>query len=287
MKLCVLITAHCPPAVIELTIGSFIRSLSPGYELDIHLGLHSNYSDYTKDLSIFDDMKGIASIHLVDEIDWMGPEYNACIYRYSTMHAKNLVNLVKHVKHTEFDYLVILDQDLFFRTDVISESIAKFPKAQLIGSLFEDKDRPWSSTTILDSRNILIMPKMSIWHLILSRDGFETMLPRLDEVSPIEVFHPPTVTDMLSPYGIIPNTSIFYDTFARIFHYMKFNDKEIGILKSDQFKNGVEHFYRSSFNYGQRNLGVDGYVEHIEKINTIYRSEFPRGLTDLKRLIQT
>lgn len=286
MKLCVILTAHCPPAVVKLTIGSFIRTLGPGYELDIHVGLHSNYADYTTDLSIFEELKGIASIHLIDEIDWTSSEHNACIYRYSTMHAKNLLNIFNHVRYTNFDYVLILDQDLFFKKDIVTPSISQSPNSDLIGSLFEDRIVPWHSTTVLDNRTIHIMPKMSIWHLILSKQGFNSMMESPNDVYPIEIFHPPTVANFLKTYKIMPDTSIFFDTFARVYHNMLIN-KDVRILKSNYFSDYVEHFYKSSFNYGQRNLGIDGYTEHTSRIKNIYNREFPNGLSEFRRSVIT
>jgi len=75
-KLAVFVAVHTYPEVAKLTIGSFLRA-HQAYEIDLHLGCHSNYSDYCKDLGLFKDLRGLAQIHLVDEIDWLGA-YNAC-----------------------------------------------------------------------------------------------------------------------------------------------------------------------------------------------------------------
>lgn len=287
MKLCIAVAAHCPPGVLRLTIGSFIRALKPGYELDIHVGLHSNYQDYCRDLSIFNDLSGIASVHLVDEIDWMGPDYNACIYRYSIMHAKNLINILKHIQHTDFDYLIILDHDLNFKNDVVSYSINKYPNAELIGTLFEDKITPWWTTTVLDNRQIIVMPKMSIWHLMISKQGFKRIVDNIDEIYPIEIFHPPTVAEHLRQYGQAPNSSIFFDTFARVYHRFLINNIQMGIIRSDEFMSMVEHFYKSSFNYGQKNMGAESYDIHIRNILEKSHAEFPKGLDEFRRKITT
>ena len=98
MKICVVIAAHSPSVYTKLTIATLLRTVGKNHDLNIHVGVHSNLSDYTNDLSIFEELKGIAQIHLVDEIDWN--LHNRNNYRYSLMHAKNIENILKNIKTT-------------------------------------------------------------------------------------------------------------------------------------------------------------------------------------------
>jgi hypothetical protein len=171
-KLAVFIAVHTYPEVAKLTIGSFLRAHQE-YEIELHLGCHSNYSDYCKDLSLF-RLGKLAQIHLVDEIDWIG-SYNACWYRYSVMHAKNLENLFKQAKYSDFDQAVILDHDLLIKKDFITPLNERFPGADLIGCLFEDRAtlKPYQTA---HSEDVHAAPKISVWHSLLSRRFYDEIL---------------------------------------------------------------------------------------------------------------
>ena len=59
MNICVIISSHSPSIYTKLTISTLLRAVQNNHNLNIHIGVHSNYSDYTSDLSLFKDLKGI------------------------------------------------------------------------------------------------------------------------------------------------------------------------------------------------------------------------------------
>ena len=50
MKICVVIAAHSPSVYTKLTIATLLRTVGKNHDLNIHVGVHSNLSDYTNDL---------------------------------------------------------------------------------------------------------------------------------------------------------------------------------------------------------------------------------------------
>ena len=58
MNICVIISSHSPSIYTKLTISTLLRAVQNNHNLNIHIGVHSNYSDYTSDLSLFKDLKG-------------------------------------------------------------------------------------------------------------------------------------------------------------------------------------------------------------------------------------
>lgn len=280
MKLVALVPVHTSFPVAALSIGSFLREHRE-HEIEVHVGVHSNYADYTNDLSLFDELKGIATIHKVDEIDWMG-EYNTCFYRYSVMHAKNLENLIKKVTRTDFDYVVVLDHDLHVKTDFVTKCLQRYPGADLIGTLQDNKDAIWSFVT-MQGQQVNCMPKISAWHLLMSRRLFKLVVENTERIYPklIEGDARSLFTKGLEG---LPDAPLFVDTFAEILHRCRskfFGEMHVGILKTEEFDGWVRHFYNSSFNYGQRTRG--DYPAHIAEIEKMYRAKFPEGLQEFRK----
>lgn len=274
-KLAVLCCAHTYPEVAELSIGSFLREHS-NYEIDLHVGCHSNYADYCKDLRLFSDLKGIGSVHLVDEIDWLGV-YNACWYRYSVMHAKNLENLFRQVRYSDFDHLVLLDHDLFVKGDFVTPLLEAAPDGDLIGDLFEDEAdlRPYETA---HDEKIYRAPKISVWHALLSRRLYEKILKNPSLIYPKMI----TGDDLESwrkLYGQKEDRPIFADTFAQVYHAVVTGPEDMSVCVpgSDLFRDRVTHFYNSSFNYGYWTRR-ESYPAHIQSIIDVWKKEFPDGL---------
>ena len=279
-KIAVIIPAHTHSSVVKLTIGSLLRTVGKNHDLNIHVGLHSNYSDYTKDLTIFDDLRGIAQIHLVDEIDWIG-KYNTCIFRYSIMHAKNLMNLMQHIKHYSFDYLLILDHDLMINSDFVSKHLNMFPDSDMIGSLFEDNDNLREVITVMDNERQLHIPKASVWHLLLSKHMFDTIMKM-----PSDLIYPKEARtdDDKRQYRAIYNIDhrpIYVDTFADVLFRARYRWLfPVSIVPTADID--IKHFYLTSFNYGERTT-PEKYKDNINNITAIYNSEFPNGLAEYRK----
>lgn len=275
MKLQVLIPVHAPATVAKLTIGSFLRHHSE-HDVTIHVGVHSNWRDYTDDTSLFDDLDGIAQIHMVDEIDWA--LHGQCWYRYSTMHAKNLSNLLMHSSHYTYDRVVLLDQDVFVKAPFVTEYVGLHPDADLISALMDD------TTGITEFKTeggeaYQLLPKATVWHAILS----ERLVRQLLATDRSSVFPNIVAGDLAQSYcadhGIASTAPLFIDTFAAVLHNVKYRWrlKHVPIMQSE-FARTVEHFYKTSFNYGQVSLRSEEYRARIERISAIYAREFPDGL---------
>lgn len=274
MKITVIIPVHTHRHVAELTIGTLLKHHS-GHDLNIHVGVHSNYADYTSDIRLFEDLRGIAQIHLVDEIDWLG-QYNTCVYRYSVMHAKNIVNLMKHVRYYDFDYLVLLDNDLYFKGDLISELTKN--GADLAGSIFEDRDTLWEFET-KDKIKMMCLPKVSVWHLAMSRRLFDAVMAKPDMVYPKAVHGAETAK---YDGGSALQLPLFIDTFAEVLFNSRRDGFRVDARKSEDLSKLVDHFFVSSFNYGMRTL-KDQYGQHVSRIINIFNKEFPSGLSPFRR----
>jgi hypothetical protein len=282
-KLAVVSCVHTYPEVAELSLGSFLREHS-AYEVEVHVGCHSNYSDYCGDLRLFQDLKGLANVHLVDEIDWLGA-YNACWYRYSVMHAKNLENLFRQIRYSDFDYLVMLDHDLYVKNDFVTPLLEMFPKADLVGALFENTQdlRPYETA---HAEKVYRAPKFSVWHGLISRRLYRKILNSPKMIYP-RLLSGNSAEPYLDAYRPKEERPIFVDTFAEVYHEVtQGRDGFVaGLVPSEWFNDRVQHFYNSSFNYGSWTRG-DSYPAHIRAIADIWKREFPDGLQALKGLPQ-
>lgn len=280
-KLGVFVCVHTYPQVAGLTIGSFLRS-HRDYEVDLHVGVHTNYSHYSKDMTLFKDLKGLGQIHLVDEIDWLG-EYNACWYRYSVMHAKNLANLFKQAKYGDFDRIIVLDQDLFIKKDFITPLLRRFPDADLIGSLFEDRPglKPYETA---HGEKLYSVPKISVWHTILSRRLYDEIVEIPWMIYP-KVLHGADRKTYLDVHRPAEDRPLFVDTLAEVYHRVAHGQgMKAGIISAGELQASIDHFYNSSFNYGYWSKG-DFYPEHIHKIIELWWREFPKGLSEFRTQI--
>ena len=273
MRLCVLIPAHAPWHVIELTVGTFLKHHRSD-EIDIHVGVHSNLCDYTKDHRMFEDLRGIAQIHMVDEIDWKN--HNESVYRYSTMHAKNLHHLIKHAAYYSFDRLVILDHDLWVKGPFVTEFVAKYPSADLIGAAMNDVSTMKEFTT--EKGQVLYsLPKISIWHAILTRKLFDKLMEH-----PVAIY-PRVLNDQERPkyfqaYGAERDLPVFVDTFADVLHRTRFEwELNHQFIPETDFSKKVRHFSGSSFNYGVRLLG-ERYNGRMSESLELFSKQLPKGL---------
>jgi len=271
-KIFVASAVHCPASVACLTVGSISRSLPSDCEASFHIGVHENFDDYTHERSLFKDLEGIANFYFVDEIDW--DKYHDVIHRYSVMHAKNICNILSSAKYFEWDYLLITDQDVFYNHIPIHQIIDN--NVDFYTGVFDNKDKPWSSTTIRNKIEMAVMPKPTAHHMILSREAFE--LCTEDNVYP-EVITGDENNWYYDMYNqVAPDLPVFYDTFSKMYHNIRYRTRlnvQIGGF------DGAVHYGKCSFNYGRWTV-ADKYDEYIKIIEGIYQNHFPDGLEYLK-----
>jgi len=228
-----------------MTVKTLLRE-TKGHDLNIHVGFHSNLRDYTKDFSMFENLRGLCQFHAVDEIDWM--KHNEDTYRYSRMHCKNLENLFKNVQYYDFDYVLILDNDLYFKKNFVSELLTDNDDVDMIGSHFDDREKN-VLTKDAYGRNVIFAPKISVWNMIISRKLYDFILQD---------------TSMIYPQF---QDGVFYDSFAYVEKLaVNFSKK---IIETKQMEDIVQHFWGSSFNYG----GIIK-TESDKKAKMIYEREF-------------
>ena len=281
MKICIIIPSHSPSVYTKLTIATLLRCVKDNHDLNIHVGVHSNYHHYTGDMSLFEELRGISQIHCVDEIDWA--THNSNNYRYSTMHAKNIENLFKNIRNYEFDYLVILDNDMYIKSDFISLLTKNEKKYDMIYSYFNKNVH-----TIYNERTdtgyngiIQFMPRLSVWNTIISRKLYDKI------IEDTSILYPEKIEDkqrILEYKQYIPDINeeypILFDTLAKVNFYANniWNDINTQEIEDDKMKDMIKHFFGSSFNYGiQINHNTQG--ELI--VSEIYNTEFPNGLKKL------
>ena len=279
-KLAVVIPFHSYPEVLQLTLGTLLRQVAPAYDLNIHVGIHANYNHYYhQSLAFFDDIRGIAQVHTVDEIDWMG-EFFAHWFRYSVMHAKNLHNLFKAIRFYDWDYLVILDNDLFIKEDFVTKCLERHPDADLVGSYLADREGLNEVARELDGIRIYVLPKLSGWHVLLSRRAFDGMVDDPLAIYP-KFIEGPAANEYLAANKAQKSLPVFSDVMG-IFLYRVLHKSNLkfGVIPSADFAHWVTHYSESSFNFGGRSL-MEKYQDKIRELRDIYNKEFPDGLKNL------
>jgi hypothetical protein len=278
MKVAVIIPALCPPYVLKLTVGTLLRTHSR-HDLNIHIGMHSNYRDYCADLSVFEDLRKVAQFHLVDEISWV--EHNANLNRYSLMHSKNLENLLHHVRYYDFDYVLVLDHDLMFKEDLVTKLVEAYPDADLLGALFDDTMEMKGFRHSGDGVEMQRMPRMTPWCLLLSRKLYDTLLKDLTVIRPMEDHWESGIKKIAEMYGSSMKMPVFGDTFARVLHLCLHEWKmRLGVATVAKMEEWVHHFFGGSLNYGQWALR-EKYVPHLGTIEQAYKTTFPNGIKKL------
>jgi hypothetical protein len=280
MKLAVVIPAHCHPDILRMTLGSLLRTFT-SHDLDIHVGFHFNYRDYCPDTSIFQDLRGVANVHLVDEIDWR----QHGVLRYSVMHASHLIFLLKQIRYCDFDHVLLLDDDVLIHQDFVSELLVEGTLPDLIGTLFDDS-RTARAGERGDGACFFCLPKISPWHLLLSKRLYQHILANPVLVQP-RFIRPgfPSYEALASRYAL-PLTNgtsderplILLDTFAGVLQHCLFesDDMHVRIIPTHTFKAWATHFFFSSFNYGRIAM-----PDSARQIQCAYKREFPNGIADI------
>lgn len=280
MKILVLIPSHSDPVYTKLTIASLLKH-HPGYDFNIHVGVHSNYRDYTDDLSLFEDLRNIVQIHLVDEIDWSA--HFSDHYRYSKMHCKNLSNLLKMTQYYQFDKVLHLDNDLLIKEDFITGLAQN--NADLIFDYFENKDIirrvDTERTETGFNGKLQFAPKITAWNLMFSRKVFDRMLAYPDTFWAEKIDDP----NIISKYKeFIPELEIdrplMFDTFSKLLFYCKYIWQDVEILSTDGILNHkIHHFFHSSFNYG---VQICNNTTGHNAAHGIWQSEYSTWFKDSK-----
>jgi hypothetical protein len=276
MKLLVVIPSHSNPVYTKLTVASLVKHMGH-HDLNIHVGVHSNYSDYTDDLSLFEDLRGVAQIHCVDEIDWAS--HNDDNHRYSKMHCKNVLNLLRNCRYYDFDYALHLDNDLHITGDF---SPAIGDKGVDLAYEFFGGDSVRLVTTERTATGyngrMQFAPKPAAWHLAFSRRLFDRMLQDPSCFSPQVVSDDAMLSELSRIYPLPEKgTPVMFDTFAMLLHKCRHLWPDVKAVDvGDRFSSRIRHFFLSSFNYGmQINHNPDGHLEPA----LIYAEEFPTGIS--------
>lgn len=271
-----MIPSHSRPVYTKLTVASLMRSMA-GHDLNIHVGVHCNYTDYTSDLSLFSELPPVAQIHCVDEIDWI--RHYTDNYRYSKMHCTNVLGLLKNCRHYDFDYAVHLDNDLHITGDFLEHLGASRP--DLVFEYFEGSDSVRLVTnerteTGYDGR-VQFAPKPTAWNIAFSRRVFDRMVEDPSTFWPRMVDDPSKVAELSGIYPTMePGTPVMFDNFAMLLHNCMhvWGDVEVHDA-GGELSRCIRHFFMSSFNYGEQiNHNSAGHLE-VEK--TFYQ-EFPHGI---------
>lgn len=274
MKILVLIPVHAPWHVAELTIGTFLKQ-HQHHDVEVHVGVHLNFCDYTAEREMFEHLRGLIQIHMVEEINWA--QYAESFYRYSTMHAKNLVNLIIHAAYYTFDRLVILDHDLQVKYPFVDECLSRFPGADLITAPCNDPEKMTEATTE-KGEQIYVLPKGSVWHTIMNRKAFDKIMENPLVIYP-RMLQGTEKEDYFKLYGIKKDLPTFVDTFADVFHKARHGwNLTRGFVPPTDFAKWVRHFSGSSFNWGITLLGNERYHGRMEESIRLFKEEFPEGL---------
>lgn len=279
MKICVIISSHSPSVYTKLTIATLLRASKNNHDLNIHIGVHSNYSDYTSDFSLFNELKGIAQIHCVDEIDWM--EHARNNYRYSLMHSKNIENLFKNIKYYDFDYLVILDNDVYIKSDFISLLTNNEITHDLIFNFFDknvktidNERRPTGEY----NATVQFAPKIACWNLMISRKLYNKIMEDTSIIYPDRVIDQSKI-DYYKSYipQIDSSYPIVFDTLSKVLFNSLYIWEDIKTLEVDtnDMSEMIRHFFCSSFNYG---IGILNNTQGEGNVSKLYNSEFPKGI---------
>lgn len=279
MNICVIISSHSPSVYTKLTIATLLRAVQDNHELNIHIGVHSNYGDYTGDFSLFEELKDVAQIHCVDEIDWSANARNN--YRYSLMHSKNMENLFKNIRYYDFDYVVILDNDLYIKSDFISLLTNNEANHDLIFNYFmkdvklvDSERRPTGEY----SATVEFAPKIACWNVMMSRKLYDRIM------QDSTIIYPERVTDekMIQYYKyhisqLSGKNPIVFDTLSKVLFNSLYIWDDISTLEigADEMSDMIKHFFCSSFNYG---IGILSNIEGEGKVEKIYNAEFPNGI---------
>lgn len=238
--------------------------------------MHSNYSDYCKDFSLFDELRKFAQIHLVDEIDWM--QYNADLLRYSKMHCFNFLNLLKNCKYYDFDYAIHLDNDVLIKGDFIEPLLQE--NSDLIFEYFDGTNTIRRVASEMDGL-IQFAPKIAAWNIIFSKKLIMKIIEQPESIFPDKIID----TKFISYYKtffpeIDESIPLMFDTFSKLLYFCTHIWKDIKITSNMNFSDFIHHFFFSSFNYG---VQVCRNSKGVKSAEDIWKQSFPNGFDEFKK----
>jgi hypothetical protein len=275
IKLAVVIPTHCDAFILKLTLGTLLRHFQQ-HDLNIQLGLHKSFNVGDVSKGFLDQLRRVAQVHLVDEINWV--EHHANLARYSLMHAKNIESLFQQIKYYRFDYVLILDNDVQVKADFLTELVTRFPEADLLGTYFREPEVAEEFTNGRDHETMLSIPRVAPWHLLLSRRLYAKIMENPSVLYPVIIRDEGLRRERQRLHGVEKDLPIFSDTFGEVLHHCKQDwDMKLGIVSNAEFSQWAHHFFCSSLNYGRWALG-EQMPAHLARIKEIYDTEFPNGL---------
>jgi hypothetical protein len=197
------------------------------------------------------------------------------------MHSKNMENLLKNIRYYDFDYVVILDNDLYIKSDFISLLTNNEIEHDLIYNYFvkdvntiNNERRPTGEYTA----TVQFAPKIACWNLMISRKLYDRIMEDTTIIYPDRVTDQSQI-DFYKSYipqfdGTYP---IVFDTLSKVLFYSQYIWKDIKTLEVgiNEMSEMIKHFFCSSFNYG---IGIVNNTEGESNVTNIYNSEFPNGL---------
>jgi len=258
-KVALLIPAHCRPEILKLTLGTWLERYEGEYEARVYVSLHKNYSHYCNALDEITSMLNVEVV-FVDEIFWC----EADMLRYSRMHARCIMTLLRKALEWECDNLAILDHDLIFKDDFVGMCLKEYPGSDLMCGLMNDRDK---SVDILTSNGVLkFSVKPTVWHLIISRAFAKRLVSERDLVMPDK------------------NGNVIFDTFSRGYKAALSEDMKVDILPCQKLEKWVEHLWSLSFNMHSADSyksGDEKYNEKVDRFVREYNERFPDGIDGL------
>jgi hypothetical protein len=257
-KVLVLMPVHCAPKIALMTLGTWLEACDGSYEADVIIGVHENYHHYHNGLDSL--MHLPVRMTKVPEIEWACTSKESAIARYSEMHARNLKEMLFHASYVGFDYLVILDHDLVFKTDFVGW--AKDQDADLVGCYMQDRMHAIHVDTVLG--NLMFAPKFSVWHMGMSSRFFQKVRANLELISPLV------------------ENGWFYDTFSRVIIQNR-SEWNLPVLETGCFEMDkmVQHLWSMSFNFGQHQNGDEEYWKRVLAREKAFDERFPKGIGHL------
>lgn len=263
MKVAILICAHCRPEILKLTLGTWLEQYDRTYDAKVYVSLHENYEHYCDKLDEITSMSNV-DFSFVKEVDWNPAD----MMRYSKMHARALVKLMRRALDDGCTHMAILDHDLILRDDFVRWCLDMYGDCDLVGGFMDDAATVREAKT--DTGIIGFAPKLTVWNLFISKHLAELAIAS-NTVRPMK-------TD-----------KIVYDTFALAYSMMDQWKLKRVIVPCKELESHVEHLWSMSFNFGVTSMvmahepkkGHGMYQKKVEKYIEVYNERFPEGIDEL------
>lgn len=265
-KVCLLVAAHCPPKVLKLTLGTWLEAYDRSYAAEVYVGVHGNYAHYHPGLDEIRALEPPMKLTWVDEMDWGRPMAMegglAHVMRYSEMHARSLLGMMRRARSEcpDMTHAAFLDHDLVFKMDFVEWGASL--GYDLSGTLF--KDRTVDQKVPLDiGGEVVFAPKISAWHLVVSRIMFDSMLEWPCLVAPCM------------------RGERMFDTLSLSHEWARRWGMRVRILPEATANEMVVHAWSMSFNYGAKQGDSENYGKKVALYESEYDRRFPKGIGHL------